>query len=103
TLYDSKISFIGGGAMAEAIIRGLISQRRVQPSQVYVLGRAGSAKPSLLAEQYGITPAVSDQEKSQALLDSDIVLLAMKPKDAAEAIRAYRGWLRDGQLIISVI
>ncbi len=89
--------------MAEAIIRGLISQQRVQPSHVYVLGRAQSDRPMALAEQYGIMPATSEQAKIDALIASDIVVLAMKPKDAAEAIRAYRGGFHDGQLIISVI
>lgn len=89
--------------MAEAIIRGLVTQSLVTPSSVYVLGRAQSDKPAALASQYGITPATAAQSKAEALAASDIVVLAMKPKDAAEAMLEYRGALRSQQLIVSVI
>jgi pyrroline-5-carboxylate reductase len=103
SLSACKISFIGGGSMAEAIIRGLVTQSLVIPSSIYVLGRAQSDKPAALALQYGITPATAIQTKAEALAASDIVVLAMKPKDAAEAVLEYRGALRSQQLIVSVI
>ena len=35
---DDKIAFIGSGTMAEAMIRGLLSQKLVKPEQIVATG-----------------------------------------------------------------
>lgn len=103
SLSNKKICFIGGGSMAEAIIRGLVGQNTMIPASISVLGRDNIEKLNSLAGKYGITPVTGMQNKLAAAAGADIVVLSMKPKDAAEALAEYRGSLRQDQLIVSVI
>lgn len=53
---DLRVGFIGGGAMAEAIVAGIV-QGTVSPSDIYVSDHK-EARCQQLAEQYGIHASV---------------------------------------------
>jgi pyrroline-5-carboxylate reductase len=90
-----KISFIGGGNMARALIGGLIAQGW-QPGEIGVVELDSDKRKQLQAE-YGIT--VSDQLPSVAM--ADIVVLAVKPQQLRD-IAIFLGSLLRHQLVISI-
>lgn len=79
-----KICFIGGGAMAEAIIKGILASGLVQPQQIAV-GNRTQKRCDYLNTTYGIK-AVTDNK--QAIADSDLVIYAVKPQVAPVALTA---------------
>lgn len=103
TLAQSDICFLGAGNMAVAMIRGLIAGGLVKGSQLYVLNRSGGEKIEKLGEQYGVRAGTIDRHQAEAVSGADVVVLAMKPKDAGEALFKLAPLLREGQLIVSVI
>ena len=102
-LASSRICFVGAGSIAEAILRGLIGRGMADPQRISVLNRQNAARLDYLAETYRIRTSVDPVEKEKFVREADIVILAMKPKDAGESLRTIRGLLNDAQLIVSVV
>ncbi len=103
TSFDLKtvrIGFLGAGSIVEAMLDGIIKQRLLTPEQITVTNRQNDDRLAELSRRYGVR-AVRD--KTRLITESDILILAMKPKDAAEACQALRGLIRPQQLVISVI
>jgi pyrroline-5-carboxylate reductase len=67
------------------------------------MNRGNQERLCELTDTYGVNCAVDEEQRYQAVSSADIIILAMKPKDAAEAIRAYRSAFRANQLLVSVI
>jgi pyrroline-5-carboxylate reductase len=103
SLGGAAICFYGAGSMAEAILRGLAEAQLAKPGNITVLNRSNAERLAELRERYGVIPADTDAKKATALSSADVVILGMKPKDAANAIRTLQHILRPDQLIISVI
>lgn len=101
-LAGQTVCFIGGGAMAEALIRGLTENAVIPPKQIHVLDKAGETRLQYLENRYGIRP-VRDDQAAAAVGAADLVVLAVKPKDAADAIREYRAGFSDRQAIVSFV
>jgi len=99
----ATLCFFGAGSMAEAILRGLVEAKLTEPKQITVMNRQNTERLLQLEKQYGVVPATTDILKAEALSSSDVIILGMKPKDSANAIRALQPLLRPEQLIVSVI
>ncbi len=56
-----------------------------------------------LATRYGVVVANDAESKQTMLHDADIIFLAMKPKDAAEAIKQLRDIIKPGQILVSLV
>lgn len=102
-LANQNILFIGAGSMAEAIIRGIVSADLLPSKQIHVTNRSNEQQLKQLAEAYGVTTGCGQQAAELYLQKADIVVLAMKPKDAGAALRALKPFLRSNQLLVSVI
>ncbi|HSC80459.1 MAG TPA: pyrroline-5-carboxylate reductase [Chitinolyticbacter sp.] len=90
-----KISFIGGGNMASAMLGGMLGQG-FAASEIHVVD-PDKAQRVQLAAQYGVSVA----EPGTALPHSDVIVLAVKPqqlKPVAQEIAAAAGQ----SLIISI-
>ncbi|MCC3376470.1 pyrroline-5-carboxylate reductase [Cohnella sp. REN36] len=98
-----NIVFYGAGAMAEAILRGLVEKEVATPSRITVLNRSNAERLAELRERYGIASASDDADREAALAKADVIVLAMKPKDAATALAALKPTLRREQLLVSLI
>ncbi|MCR2802962.1 pyrroline-5-carboxylate reductase [Paenibacillus soyae] len=97
------ICFYGAGSMAEAIARGLIGEELVAPGKISMLNRSNAERLGELHERYGVQTVLQGSTNDAYLKGADIIFLAMKPKDAAEAISAIAPLLSPNQLIVSVI
>ncbi|WP_413309001.1 pyrroline-5-carboxylate reductase [Bacillus sp. 1P10SD] len=96
----NKIAIIGAGSMAEAFISGILENELIDRKNVWVTNNSNKERLNSLKERYG----VSSTYDLNALFDgADIVMLAMKPKDAATAIQAIREQLTEHMLVVSVL
>lgn len=102
-VHDQTICFYGAGSMAEAIARGLLNQELVASKQVSMLNRSNKERQQELHMQYGIQTAMQGKTNEQYLQEASIIFLAMKPKDAVEALRWLKPLLAPNVLVISVI
>jgi pyrroline-5-carboxylate reductase len=91
-----NIGFIGGGNIAAAIISGL--RAAADPCVIRVTERPNAEKLKTLEKQYGVIPA----ELGELIRLSDVVLLAVKPKDVQALLAQLRELPRQGKLFISV-
>lgn len=103
TLAQSKICFYGAGSMAEAIVRGLVDTGAAPAGNITVVNRSNAERLAELRARYGVLAADSEAARQDALLTADVIVLGMKPKDAAAALKALAPALRAEQLIVSVI
>jgi pyrroline-5-carboxylate reductase len=91
-----KITFIGGGNMAVALIGGMKKQG-FSAAAMQVVEPAAPARERL-TEAFGVrcAPAID-----AAALNCEVLILAVKPQQMREAVAPLSGKLRD-QLVISI-
>ena len=97
-LDNKKISFIGGGNMAQALISGLVSCG-VKPSLITVADPSSEAREQLAAK--GLNTVDPTADAKAAVIDADIVVLAVKPQVMKAVVSGFADVL-DKQLLISV-
>lgn len=102
-LIEDRICFFGAGSMAEAVARGLIARAVIAPNLITFLNRSDKARLEALTERYGTVGTNEADEKEEALRTSPVVILAMKPKDATEALRQLGTLVGPDTLIVSMI
>jgi len=78
----NKIAFIGGGAMAEAIIKGIIGSGLVAGESIAV-GEHTAERCTYLNATYGVHATTDNKE---AVRDADLIIFAMKPQVAPVAL-----------------
>ena len=92
-----KIGFIGrinGGSNGERTA----AKRNDSPGHIYMTNRSNDSRRRA-PKTYGVKPC---RDKEEFFSNTDIIVLAFKPKDAAESIENIREYVKD-QLVISVI
>lgn len=103
TANPASICFYGAGSMAEAIVRGLIHRDVAPPQAISMLNRSNQERLNYLSATYGLVTGNSDADKQACLTSASVIVLAMKPKDAGDALKALGSLLRKDQLIVTVI
>jgi pyrroline-5-carboxylate reductase len=96
---DTTIAFIGSGMMAEAMIRGLLSQKIVEPGQIIAAGPRPE-RAEKLHERHAIEVTTDNRiaaEKGQ------IVVLSVKPQVLNDVMPEIRGHLRRQDMVVSII
>ena len=98
-LSHQKIGFIGGGQMAEALIRGLLASGLSTAERIMV------AEPSVfrreaLHNQYKVACVGGAQELCPSC---PVLVLAIKPQLAATVLPQYRPFLTTAHLLISIM
>lgn len=97
-LDNKKISFIGGGNMAQALISGLVGCG-IKPSLITVADPSSDAREQLAAK--GLNTVDPTADAKAAVIDADIVVLAVKPQVMKAVVSGFDDAL-DKQLVISV-
>jgi pyrroline-5-carboxylate reductase len=99
TLQGKRLAFIGGGTMAEAMIRGLLDKHLVPPSHVFVTGPRRERRAEL-TKQFGVKALASNAGAAQG---AHVVVLSVKPQVLPAVLRELRGKLRADQLVVSIV
>lgn len=97
-LDNKKISFIGGGNMAQALISGLVGCG-IKQSLITVADPSGDIREQLAAKGLNTVDPMADAKA--AVVNADIVVLAVKPQMMKVVVSAFADAL-DNQLVISV-
>lgn len=98
-LAERTVATVGSGVMAEAMIAGLLRGALVAPGQV-VASHPRTERRDALAATHGIRVVASNVE---AVLQADVIILAVKPQMLAKVGREIGPHLREGQLVLSVL
>lgn len=89
----STIGFIGGGALAESIVRG-ISGKLFAPNDIFVC-ELRRARCDELSARYGVNASTT----ADFLGAVDSLIVAVKPKDAAETFASLQGKVPASTLV----
>jgi len=97
-MLDKKITFIGPGVMAEAMIAGLIRQKLAAPENIIASGPREN-RGGKLHEKYGIQATTDNAE---AASDANVVVLSVKPQRLTEVLTGiYK--IRPDALVLSIV
>jgi pyrroline-5-carboxylate reductase len=96
---DKTIAFIGSGTMAEAMIRGLLTQDIVPPGQIIAAGPRAE-RGCELQERHQIRVTTSNMAAAE---EGQIVVLSIKPQVLSATLHEIRGHLRRQDLVLSII
>lgn len=100
SLNIKKLAFIGGGAMAEAIIKGIVNNGVIAAQSIYV-GNPTQSRCDYLQKEYGVN-AVTDNKI--AVDDADVVIFAVKPQVAPIALNSELiGCLKKDAWLLSIM
>jgi pyrroline-5-carboxylate reductase len=92
------LGVVGGGNMAEALIKGLLSARVFEPQRIM----ASDVREKRLAElrtRYGIRTSLHNREVAR---EADVVILAVKPQIMATVLTELQGAAPQSALYISI-
>jgi pyrroline-5-carboxylate reductase len=95
-----KIAFIGAGSMAEAFISGILENSLIDRKNVWVTNNSNAERLKRINDRYGVRTTYDLKELFEG---AEIVVLSMKPKDAAAAIQDIREYLTQEMLVVSVL
>lgn len=97
-LSDANIVFLGSGFMASALIRGMVGHGLAAAEHIAVRGAAHPEKIDALRAAYGVR-AASDAD----IAATDMVVLAFKPQNLADAAAQYAPLIAPGTLVLSIL
>jgi len=95
---DKKIAFLGGGNMAEALIKGLIASGTAKPAQLLVAD-VSAERLEHLRKNYGI---VSHKTNKDAVQKAVIIILSVKPQVIEKVLAEIAPAVDDKKLIVSI-
>lgn len=95
----TKITFIGPGVMAEAMIAGIIREGLASADDLSAAGPR-PRRGDFLRQKYGITPYIDNGE---AAAQADVVVLSIKPQTLDTVMEGLAGRLKPDALVLSII
>lgn len=94
-----KITFIGGGNMATALLAGL-ANKLTAAANIHVIDLSRDTLDKL-QKQFGVSTASQIEADDKKIANSDVIVLAVKPQQMKEVATQLRPLVR-GQLILSI-
>ncbi len=96
---NQKIAFIGSGAMAGAMIVGLLREKLASPENLF------ASDPRVdrgvdLREKYGVQPFT---DNAAAVKEADVVVLSIKPQRLSLVLEELKGNIPEKALVLSII
>jgi len=93
-----RIGFIGGGAIAEALVRGVVNAGLLTAGQITV-GDVASERLAYLSEKYGVATSL---DTAAVAAQADVLFLTVKPQVIAAALDTVAPAVARKTLVISV-
>jgi pyrroline-5-carboxylate reductase len=93
-----RLGLLGGGNMAEAIIKGVIAAGILRPSELFVTDISEDRR-RLLRETYGVEVF---EKNGELVSQVDVVLFAVKPQNMPVVLEEIRPVARPEQLFVSI-
>ncbi|REF26506.1 pyrroline-5-carboxylate reductase [Xenorhabdus cabanillasii] len=95
---NKKITFVGAGNMAHAIIAGLV--KKGYPAELITVCSPSTTRRDVLAEKYGIN---SQSDNIRYAQEADVIVLAVKPQMMKEVCGPLRSQVNlDQKLVLSI-
>jgi pyrroline-5-carboxylate reductase len=98
-LQDTTLSFIGAGAMAEAMIKGILAHNLIEPRRITASGPRGERGQELRG-RYGVRTTNDNVAAAEA---GQIVVLSVKPQIMPKVLSEIQGHVCDGALLLSIV
>ncbi|MBV9957190.1 MAG: NAD(P)-binding domain-containing protein, partial [Acidobacteria bacterium] len=98
-LGEVRLSFVGSGVMAEAMLAGLLRKGLVAPEQI-TGSHPREARREELREKYSIRTVESNREAASG---GHIVILAVKPQRLGGVLHELEGAFQPEQLVLSIV
>ncbi len=97
------LAFLGGGNMAEALIKGILkggptAGAGIDPKSVRVADPL-EARRTYLADTYGVQAFAENRE---AMAGARLVILTVKPQVIEEVLKRIQDEVKDSQIVVSV-
>ena len=94
---QGKIGFLGGGRMAEALIKGILKAGLATGNQITALD-PDEGRRDFLEKEFSI--ATTHEQSS--LVDCSVIVLAVKPQIVGPLLEKCAQWLSEKHLVISI-
>ncbi len=98
-LQEARVSFIGSGNMAEAMIKGVLDQRLLASDRIYASGPRAE-RGQFLRGRYGIEVTTNNRKAARK---GDIVVLSVKPQVLPKVMEEIREDIRPEALVLSIV
>ncbi len=95
---EKKIAFLGGGNMAEALIKGLLNAGATPPDRIVVTD-VSPGRLAHLNKTYGIT---TRENNGDAAREAGIIVLSVKPQVIENVLAAISPVVDSSKLVISI-
>lgn len=92
------IGFIGGGNMAEAIIKGIIQDSRFKTQDIFV-SEPKQDRRKYLEQTYGVKSTSDNKEIASSC---NIIILAVKPQNMAEVLDEIADFITQDKTVVSI-
>ena len=93
-----KITFVGGGAMGEAMVKCLLTRKIAEPRDVTV-SDISPVRRELLSRDYGVGASADNGE---TVRNTDLIILAVKPQNLPQVMDEIKG-LEPEQVVLSIV
>jgi len=97
-LKNKKIGFIGGGNMAEAIIKGMLSSSTISGSNIFV-SEPNKSRQKFLISEYKIKVM---KDNLDLVKKTDVLIVAVKPQIIRQVLKDVTEHINEKKLVISV-
>lgn len=98
-MLDKKIAFIGSGAMAEAMISGLLRHKLARPENLHA-SDTRIERVEELHKKFGVEPFTNN---NQAANHVDVVVLSVKPQRLTEVLDNLKDAVPEPAVVVSII
>jgi len=96
---DTIIAFIGSGVMAEAMIKGILREKLMEPNRIRGSDPLAERR-EILAERYGVEVTADNKV---AIEDAGIVVFSIKPQVLPLVLKELRGLIPRHCFVLSII
>jgi len=97
-MLNKRIAFLGAGNMATALIRGIIEAGLTRPENI-IISDIDKEKLGVRSSEFGVIGAKDNRE---AVKETDVIILAVKPKDMEGLLNEIKDSLDSKKLVISI-